>query len=189
MPPRAETVHRLRGQVAEEAEMITREQLLTSMRHEVKVIQHLATKVPKTALDWRPTPGQRSTLELLRYLTIAAIVPVRAMIAGDWDHDEAYETASQSVTPELFPSAMEKQMHEIDHAIAAIPEADFLAKDATMPWGTPAKLGMALIDCGLKPLVAYRMQLFLYAKQSADPALGPANCWVGVDAPKPAAAK
>ena len=37
---------------------------------------------------------------------------------------------------------------------------------------------------GLKPLVAYRMQLFLYAKESGAADIGPAECWVGVSPPK-----
>jgi hypothetical protein len=28
------------------------------------------------------------------------------------------------------------------------------------------------------------MQLFLYAKESGNADIGPANCWVGVDGPK-----
>jgi hypothetical protein len=163
--------------------MITREQFLASMRHEVKVITHLAGKVPRTALDWRPTPSQRSTLELLRYLTTAAIVPVRAMIDGNWDHATEREMAAAHVTPEQFPAEMERQMQEIEAAILAVPEEELLTRDATMPWGMPAKLGAALLDAGLKPLVAYRMQLFLHAKQSGAADLGPSNCWVGVDAP------
>jgi hypothetical protein len=164
--------------------MITRDQLLQSMRHEVKVIRHLAGKVPAGKLDWRPTPKQRSTIELMRYLTTCAIVPVKAMISGEWDHAEAMEKASESVTAEGFAAAMDAQMAAVEDAIGAIPERDFLAKAAAMPWGAPTVLGISLVDCGLKPLVAYRMQLFLYAKESGAADLGPANCWVGVDAPK-----
>jgi hypothetical protein len=32
----------------------------------------------------------------------------------------------------------------------------------------------------LKTLVAYRMQLFLYAKQAGNADIGPADCWAGV---------
>jgi hypothetical protein len=154
------------------------------MRHETKVIQHLATKVPSAQLDWRPTPGQRSTLELLRYLTTCALVPTRAMIAGNWDDAEALENASGDVTPGDFAAAMDRQMQAVEQAIRAIPDEDLLTKATTAPWGTPTVLGISLVDYCLKPLVAYRMQLFLYAKESGNAALGPANCWVGRDPPK-----
>jgi hypothetical protein len=166
--------------------MITRDQLIASMRHEAKVIKHLATKVPAGKLEWRPTPKQRSTLELLRYLTTCAVVPVKSMIHGGWEHAAAIEQASQSLSPAEFAHAMDAQMDEVEREIRAVPEQDFLTKGSTMPWGTPTKLGVALVDCGLKTLVAYRMQLFLYAKESGNADLGPANCWVGVDPPRKA---
>ena len=164
--------------------MITRDQLIASMRHETNVIKHLATKVPAGKLDWRPTPGQRSTIELLQYLTTCAIVPTKAMIARNWDDAETLENASKDVTPENFAAAMDRQMQGVEEAIRAIPDEDLLTRAATAPWGTPTVLGISLVDYCLKPLVAYRMQLFLYAKESGAADIGPADCWVGVDAPK-----
>ena len=164
--------------------MITREQLIASMRHEANVIKHLATKVPPSQLAWRPTPKQRSTLELLQYLTTCSIVPTKAMIAGNWDDAEDLENASRDVTPENFAAAMDGQMQAVEDAIRAIPETDLLTKPTTAPWGMPTVLGISLVDYCLKPLVAYRMQLFLYAKESGNADLGPANCWVGRDPPK-----
>jgi hypothetical protein len=167
--------------------MLTREQLLSSMRHETNVIKHLATKVPAGTLDWRPTPKQRSTLELLQYLTTCGIIGVKLMIQGNWDHAGPIEEAAASVTPETFAAAMDRQMAELETEIRAIPEADLADRPTKMPWGAPTVLGLSLVDCGLKPLVAYRMQLFLYAKESGAADLGPGNCWVGVDPPKPKA--
>ncbi len=164
--------------------MITRDQLLASMRHETKVIKHLATKAPAGKLDFRPTPKQRSTLELLQYLTMCGSIGVKAMIHGNWDHAEALEKAAESVTPQNFAAAMDAQMADLEKEIRAVPEADLLTKPASMPWGAPTVLGLSLVDCGLKPLVAYRMQLFLYAKESGAAEIGPGDCWVGVDAPK-----
>jgi hypothetical protein len=166
--------------------MLTRDELLASMRHEIHVIKHLATKVPEGRLDWRPTPKQRSTIELMRYLTSCAIVPVAAMIAGNWEHAEPLEKASETVTPETFAASMDAQMQALETVIRAVPESELPTRDATMPWGTPTKLGIALVDCGIKPLVAYRMQLFLYAKESGNADLGPSDCWVGVSRAKPA---
>lgn len=166
--------------------MITREQLLDSMRHEVKIIRHLATKVPPGTWDWRPTPGQRSMLELLQYLTCCGSIGTVFAATGTWDHAEAIEKDAESVTPETFDAAMQKQMALLEEVIRSLPEADLLTRDAKLPWGAPTKLGLGLVDMGLKPLAAYRMQFFLYAKQAGNSALGPANCWVGVDPPKQA---
>jgi hypothetical protein len=167
--------------------MLTKEQFLASCAHETRVIRHLATKVPPGGLDYRPTPQQRSTLELLRYLTSCAIVPARAMVTGSWDEAEAREQASQAVTPEEFDAEMERQQEELEALVRPIPDADFLERRAVLPWGAPAGLGEALLVTVMKTLVAYRMQLFLYAKAAGAHELGPSNCWVGVDRRPPAA--
>lgn len=53
------------------------------MRHEVKVIRHLAKQVPAGTLDWRPAQGRRSTREPLRYLSTAALVPAAMIPDGN----------------------------------------------------------------------------------------------------------
>ncbi len=166
--------------------MITKDQLLASMRRETDILKHLATKVPDGQLDWRPTPKQRSTLELLQYLTTAAIVPVLAMVHSTWQHAEALEAASARIGTDDFAAAMDQQMQAIEDVVSPLSERDLLERDATLPWGEKTKLGIALVDTGLKTLVAYRMQLFLYCKQSGATQLGPSNCWIGRDPPPPA---
>ncbi len=163
--------------------MIDTKHFLDSCMHEIRVIKHLATKVPPGGLSYRPTPKQRSTLELLRYLTTCAIVPGRALVAGNWDEAEALEKASESVTAETFAEAMDAQGQALAALMAGLTSQDLAARDTAMPWGTPCKLGEGLVNTVLKTLVAYRMQLFLYAKAAGNGDLGPANCWVGVDRP------
>ena len=73
----------------------------------------------------------------------------------------------------------------LSHAALLTPlsPTDFLEREAELPWGQKVRLGRALVETALKTLVAYRMQLFLYAKGMGNHALGPSNCWVGVDRP------
>jgi hypothetical protein len=163
--------------------MIDKRQFLDSCLDEIRVIKHLATKVTPGTHDWRPTSKQRSTRELLGYLATAAIVPARAMVTGVWDDSEAVEKAEAAVTPENFAAAMTKQASALEALVTGLSERDLAEKDATLPWGTKEKLGAALVVTALKTLVAYRMQLFLYAKQSGNAAIGPADCWVGFSAP------
>ena len=49
--------------------VLTKFELITLLQKEVRVLLHLVSKVDSTMLDYRPTPKQRSTIELLRYLT------------------------------------------------------------------------------------------------------------------------
>jgi hypothetical protein len=46
--------------------VLTKEELIASLQHEIRILVHLAGKVDKSKLDYRPTSKQRSTLELLQ---------------------------------------------------------------------------------------------------------------------------
>ena len=50
--------------------VLTKPELVSSLQNEVRILLHLASKIDRATLDYRPTPKQRSTLELLQYLTI-----------------------------------------------------------------------------------------------------------------------
>ena len=49
--------------------VLTKAELISLLQKEVRLLLHLTTKIDAAALDYRPTPKQRSTIELLRYLT------------------------------------------------------------------------------------------------------------------------
>src|SRR5262252_438337 len=49
--------------------VLNKAELIASLQHEVRILLHLATKIDRSKLDYRPTPKQRSTIELLKYLS------------------------------------------------------------------------------------------------------------------------
>jgi len=169
--------------------VITKAQLLESMRHETRVIRHLASKAKPDMLDWRPTPGQRSLLELLRYMARMAIVPAVAVVKGGWDHANAMEGETASMPLEDFDRQMQVQIDRLEALLDGVDEKSAATDPAVLPWGTPTTVGLAFVDMVLKTFVAYRMQLFLYLKQAGRHDLGPAQCWVGVDPPPAKKAK
>ena len=164
--------------------MITKQQLIDSMLWEIRIIKHLAGKIPPGGMRYRPSDHQRSMLDLMQYLTTCAIVPGLAAVNGNWDHAEEVEKASEKVTQQTFDKAMDEQGRQLKALINGVNSHDFAHKDAAMPWGTPCKLGQGLMDMCLKTLVAYRMQLFLYVKAAGRKDIGPAQCWAGFD-PRP----
>ena len=54
--------------------VLTKEELIDKLQHEVRILLHLISKVDPAKLDYRPTPKQRSLLELLQYFTV--FVPI-----------------------------------------------------------------------------------------------------------------
>jgi len=167
--------------------MIDKKQFLASLRHEFAVIKHLAKQVPEGQLDYRPTPGQRTTLELLRYHTGQALVTTIFSITGKWDHYDAIAAATAQVQPADFAKAMDKQFQAIVKQLAPFSDASLKKKKAKTWWGKSCTLGEALVYLVLNAAVAYRMQLFLYAKASGASHLGSSDCWAGKPAKKKAA--
>ena len=43
--------------------VLTKSELIASLQKEVRVLLHLASKIDRAAIDYRPTPKQRSTIE------------------------------------------------------------------------------------------------------------------------------
>ena len=46
--------------------VLTKDELIKALQNEVRILLHLASKVDLAKLDYRPTPKQRSLLELLQ---------------------------------------------------------------------------------------------------------------------------
>ncbi|MBZ0136626.1 MAG: hypothetical protein K8I27_09660 [Planctomycetes bacterium] len=164
--------------------MITKQHLIDSMLWEIRIIKHLATKIPPGGMSYRPSPQQRSMLELMRYLTTCAIVPAIQAVTGNWDHAGEMGQAAEQVNQQNFDRAMTGQGHKLKELVNGISSHDFANKQAAMPWGAPCTVGQGIMDMCLKALVAYRMQFFLYVKAAGRKDIGVAQCWVGVD-PRP----
>jgi len=162
--------------------MLTLEQLLDSCAHETKVIQHLATKVPEDQLDYRPTEGQRSTRELMAYMTRMAMMPMVRAVDGDWERVEAIAAETESATPESFAAEMDRQLEMLRAEATKLADQPF-DSECAMPWGAPCTLGEFLVNAVLGTYKCYRMQFFLYCKAAGAHELGPAQCWIGIDPP------
>src|SRR3954469_24505796 len=88
--------------------VLTKRELVAALQNEVRILLHLAGKVDRTQLHYRPTPKQRSTIELLRYLTVMGPAFVQAAKAGSFDRP-------------AWTAAMEiADARDVDQAIAAI---------------------------------------------------------------------
>lgn len=163
--------------------MISSKQYLHALMKECYTCKHLFAKLPEDAADFRPTPGQRSTLELLRYISVCATASMHVMLNGsDWKLWKPYTERTSTMNFEDFPAAMDRQIEEIEAQYATIQEEDFFTKIVKHPSGEEMQLGEGLIRMPLSWLVAYRMQLFLYAKQCGANELKTADNW-GVAVP------
>lgn len=165
--------------------MITRDQFLTAISHERDICNHLFSKLNSDNYDYRPGETMRSTRELLQYLSICGIGGLRGILDGNFAAWEPLEQQAEAMPTEDFPAAMDRQIEGIREALAALSDDELLTRTGPVPGvGQQVSIGEGLVRGVLEWLVAYRMQLFLYAKMSGNPQLNTVNCWVGRD-PKP----
>ncbi len=169
--------------------MYRKADFLKSLKHEVKIIKHLAAQLGEAQLGYRPTPPQRSTLEVIQYLSYAPLATIEYLVSGSWDHYEAMAEAAKQVTPASFAKTIDKQLAAITRKLSKHNDAKILRTTVKSWSGKKMGFGEALIELVLKTATAYRMQLFLYAKASGSAQLTSTDCWQGVPAKLKAAAK
>lgn len=169
--------------------MYTKASFLKSIAHEAKVMKHLVAQIPAGQADWRMTPPQRSTLELLRFLTFMPYASVEFALTQAWDKWDGHEARAKDLQPADFAKAMDKQIKGITKLLAKFDDGA-LKRKTTKHWnGTKMTLGDALVAMVQNTMVAYRMQLFLQVKASGAPHLTSSDCWQGKTAKaKPASA-
>ncbi|MCZ6788159.1 MAG: hypothetical protein O7E54_13440 [Planctomycetota bacterium] len=159
--------------------MSERQLLLDSMLHEIEVIKFLGARVPPGNLDYRPSPKQRSTLELLQYLTLCGHRIAEIVLTENWDLREKYAKESELVTLESFAAAMDRQAERLRQLVSGIADEEWSTRTVRLPWGHETSVPGLFLDATIKFLVAYRMQLFLYLKAIGRTDLGTAQCWLG----------
>ncbi len=166
--------------------MLTKAQYLVILQNETEILKHLHTKLPAASFDYRPSEGQRSTLELLRYLTYAPQGGMRAMLEGSWDCFGPLKAEAEQMNAAGFPAAMDRQLAVMTQLVDGVSEGEMMEREVTYVTGDKLPLGQALVMGPLRWLAAYRMQIFLYAKASGVSDLNTANVWAGRDPQKKA---
>jgi hypothetical protein len=99
--------------------VLTKEELIASLQDEVPIFLHLAGKVDKSKLAYRPTPKQRTILELIQYMASMAPTQIVSIKAGDFSREVmmaswgAAEAASKKMTYQQAVAAIEKQSSDL----------------------------------------------------------------------------
>lgn len=161
--------------------MISKGQLLNAILKECRLCKRLATKISPGALEYRPTPGQRSILELLRYISFAHLAMAHTLVDGNWNFWKAQEEQAKQMQAEGFPAAMDRQMADLKDFFLALSEEVLQRPVQGMPWRTDQPLGVELMEHCYAFAVGYRMQLFLYAKAAGAANLDTADCWFATE--------
>ncbi len=164
--------------------MYSTQQFLDTLHKEFHIINHLASKLTETEVSYRPSQGQRSTLELLQYLSVTFGITARVIATGDQSIYSTFSEESQKTTLENFSTRMDVQLAEIKTLILGL-SPETLESPLELFGQGPKPKAVYLVEFLLGWATAYKMQLFLYMKAHGHPTLGTMNLWAGMDAPAP----
>jgi hypothetical protein len=163
--------------------VLTTSELIGSLQNEVRILLHLTTKIDRANLDYRPAPKQRSTIELLQYLTVMGPALVQAAKSGQFDMDAwtKGEEAAKSRNFDETVAALASQKDTYATLLGGMADADF--RTEIEMFGMKYSKGAFIVNLVLSGCAAYRTQLFLYLKACGRDELSTMNLWGGMDAP------
>ena len=163
--------------------VLTKAELIASLQNEVRILLHLCTKVDRDRLDYRPTPKQRSTLELLQYLSFMGPTMVKATRDGGFDRD-AWTVEQQAAEGRDFDQTVDAISAMADVVARVLGDLDEEAfRERFEIFGRVGSKGSFLVTTVLSGYAAYRTQLFLYLKACGHEELNTMNLWAGMDSP------
>jgi hypothetical protein len=163
--------------------VLTKSELISTLQDEARILVHLAGKLDDSSIDYRPTPKQRSSLELLRYLSMMGPMIARAVAKGSFDGAEWARAEAEAATRDLAATVAVIAGLGEDYAavLGTIPDAELRTEMEL--FGTTASKGVHLVTVILGGHAAYRTQLFVYLKLCGRTELSTYDLWAGMDAP------
>lgn len=145
--------------------MLLLEDLIQSIRDEERIILHLFEKIPEEeGLQYQPTQYQRTTYELLQYIAHMPRTMIRAIANGDFSHAKETSGIVESMDTRDFPLLFSASVQEVIDTLQERGEEGL--KKEKMLMGMKRRAVTLVLDMLIKNFTAYRMQLFLYAKQA-----------------------
>jgi len=167
--------------------VLTKAELISLLQKEVRLLLHLTTKIDAAALDYRPTPKQRSTIELLRYLTTSGPALIQYAKGQPMDADAIAETTRVANSRNFAETvaALATLSDQYAELLADLSDDDLRGE---IMWvdGSRISRGLFLVNYVFGQAAQYRLQLFLYLKACGREELNTMNLWIGADVPAPA---
>ena len=167
--------------------VLTKAELISLLQKEVRLLLHLTTKIDAAALDYRPTPKQRSTIELLRYLTTSGPALVQYAKGQPMDADAIAEATRVANSRDFDDTvaALAALSDQYAEQLADLSDDDLRGE---IMWvdGSRISRGLFLVNYVFGQAAQYRLQLFLYLKACGREELNTMNLWIGADVPAPA---
>jgi len=157
-----------------------KQHLIQNLEREIILLKQLIPLIEEKDLAFRPTEKQRSTYELMQYLSGIGYVMLRWFVDNDITPETKAEIAAYRATLTLqnFSERIDEQWQNIVKYMNKISEEDLLTKEIELPWKEKMTLGSAIINAPIKWLAVYRMELFMYLKMNGRPTISTKEAWI-----------
>ena len=162
--------------------VLTTPELIASLQNEVRILLHLASKIDRATLEYRPSPKQRSTIELLKYLSIMGPGLVEAAKQGGFD-PAAFTAAQQTAAARDFDQTLAAiAAHADAYATLLSPMSDADFGVEIEMFGSKTTRGAFIVNLVLCGYAACARSCSCTQGARARE-LSTMNLWGGVDAP------
>lgn len=168
--------------------VLTKSELIKALQKESSILAHLARKLDDRSCNYRPTAKQRSSLELLRYMTFMGPTLIASAKAGGFDLASWKARMAEAELLDLHGVIETLEQEKDVYARLLQDWSDEEFRQPIEMFGHQDSKGMLIVNLVLGGHAAYRTQLFLYLKSCGREELTTMNLWQGIDAPVPAPA-
>src|SRR5215831_15419869 len=136
--------------------VLTKSELVAALQKEVEILIHLAQKLDDRSCQYRPTVKQRSSLELLRYLTVMGPALIEAAKNGGFDPAawQAKMKHAETLDIDGVIAALEGQKQTYVDLLRDMPEEEFRAP--LQMFGNTGSKGAFIVNLVLGGCAAYR---------------------------------
>lgn len=158
--------------------MLSKDDVRDCLLHEYQVIKQLVAKLPEGCEEFRISPTQRSTIELLRYL---ALLGPGVLHAGNdsgfaWLQENGPHTSALTVAE--VPAHLDGAMAEMTHLFSTWSDDEFATRAVSIPGMGEWTLQTWALNTACKFLPAYKLQLFHHAKACGNTDLDTWDAWM-----------
>ena len=166
--------------------MLGKNDLRDSLVQEYKIIKQLVGKLPAGSEDYRISPDQRSTMELLRYVCLLGPGLLHAANDNGFAWFGENNPKLEELTLADVPGHLDGAIAEMESLFEGLSDDDFAARPVSVEGMGEWTVQSWLLNTAHKFLPAYKLMLFHHAKAAGNGEIGTWDAWMdNGEVPKP----
>lgn len=167
--------------------MLGKNDLRDAIVNETRIIKQLVGKLPEGSEEFRLSPGQRSTIELLRYLCLVGPGTMHAANDNGFRWFQENGPKLEGITLADVPAHLDGAIAEMEALFEDLSDEDFASRPVRIEGMGDWTVQTWLLNTTFRFLCAYKLMLFNHAKAAGNADIGTWDAWMdNGEVPKPA---